>query len=126
MEDMQRTEAQEEQLDRIFSALSDRTRRSILLAVSRKTCTVSELAQPHNMSLPAISKHLKILERAGLISKEKEGRIYRCNLKTEALAAATELIAYYKKFWESRFDALEAFMVTSGSDENAEAEAEDA
>lgn len=100
----------EDQLDRIFSALADRTRRAILREVAQKTCSVSELAAPHNMSLPAISKHLKILEKAGLLIKEKNGRVYRCNLNGEPLIQAAEMIAYYKKFWEKRFDLLEAYL----------------
>ncbi len=100
----------EAQLDLVFGALADRTRRHILRAVSSKSCTVSELAQPHNMSLPAISKHLKILERAGLLVKQKDGRVFRCNLNGAALLQAAELIDYYKGFWEQRFDALEKFI----------------
>ncbi len=105
-----RTPEEEKQLDLIFAALADRTRRAILSVLCERTCTVSELAEPHNMSLPAISKHLKILERAGLIRKEKEGRLFRCNLRPESLAPASDIIQYYRRFWNDRFDALADYL----------------
>ncbi|MBO1320300.1 metalloregulator ArsR/SmtB family transcription factor [Acanthopleuribacter pedis] len=105
-----RTPQEEKQLDLIFAALADRTRRAILSALCSGTRTVSELAEPHQMSLPAISKHLKILERAGLVHKEKEGRIFRCDLRPEALTPAGDMITFYQKFWESRFDALADYL----------------
>ena len=99
------------QLDLVFGALSDPTRRAILLQISRKTCSVSELAAPFEMSLPAISKHLKILERAGLLDKEKDGRVYRCDFNGDPLSRVSELIDYYKNFWEKRFESLESFIL---------------
>ena len=113
MKEIQANPESEDQLDRVFGALADRTRRTILTQVSRGTCSVSELAAPHQMSLPAISKHLKILERAGLLVKEKEGRVFRCNLNGEPLVQAAVLIGYYKSFWEKRFDSLERFILNS-------------
>lgn len=100
----------DDKLDLIFHALADRTRRGILRQVSLGPCTVTELATPYAMSLPAISKHLKILERAGLVNKSKEGRIYRCTLDAAPLETIAEYLAYYKRFWGAQIDGLEAFL----------------
>lgn len=78
--------------------------------LSRGEATVSELAEPHAMSLPAVLKHLNVLREAGLISEWKEGRIRRCRLDAEALAKANAWIAHYRKFWEAQLDDLEAYI----------------
>jgi DNA-binding transcriptional ArsR family regulator len=96
-----------ESLDGVFSALSDPTRREILLALAEGERSVSELAEPFDVSLPAVSKHLSVLERAGLITREREGRVRRCKLEAEPLAGALEWIAQYGRFWEESFDSLE-------------------
>lgn len=100
----------DDKLDLIFHALADRTRRGILRQVSQQESTVGELAEPYAMSLPAISKHLKILERAGLVKKTKEGRIFRCSLDPEPLEEVVAHLAYYRKFWSARLDSLEDFL----------------
>lgn len=94
-------------LDETFAALADPTRREILTTLAEGERTVSELAEPFEMSLPAISKHLTVLERAGLISRERQGRVRRCNLEPEPFAAALEWIAAHGRFWEERLDSLE-------------------
>jgi DNA-binding transcriptional ArsR family regulator len=96
-----------ESLDEVFSALADPTRRKILLALAEGERSVSELAEPFDVSLPAVSKHLSVLERAGLITREREGRVRRCRLEPEPLAGALEWIAQYGRFWEDSFDSLE-------------------
>jgi len=78
----------EKALDLIFHALSHQTRRKLLQFIAKKTCTVSELAEPFQMSLAAISKHLKVLEKAGLLEREKDGRIHRCALNPKPLEMA--------------------------------------
>ncbi|MFQ5636577.1 MAG: ArsR/SmtB family transcription factor [bacterium] len=88
-------------------ALADSTRRAILTTLSEGDSTVSELAKPFNMSLPAISKHLGILENARLIIRQKEGRVNRCRLLAEPLKEAVDWLTTYKKFWEGQFDSLE-------------------
>jgi DNA-binding transcriptional ArsR family regulator len=99
-----------EGLDEVFSALADPTRRGILVALADGDHTVSDLAKPYDMSLPAITKHIGVLERAGLISTEREGRVRRCHLEREPLAAAMGWIADYGRFWEQSFDSLEVLL----------------
>ncbi len=99
-------------LDRTFAALADPTRRRILNRLASGEASVTELAEPFEMSLPAISKHLSVLERAGLITREREGRVRRCSLEREPLAEALGWIAQYGRFWEQRFDALERLLAS--------------
>lgn len=82
----------------------------MLARLSQGEATVSELAEPHAMSLPAVLKHLGVLREAGLITEEKEGRIRRCRIDAAALARANEWIAHYRKFWEAQLDELEAYV----------------
>ncbi|HEU4983221.1 MAG TPA: metalloregulator ArsR/SmtB family transcription factor [Acidobacteriaceae bacterium] len=97
-------------LDATFSALSDATRREMLMALMRGETTVSDLARPHRMSLPAVMKHLRVLERAGLVEQNKVGRERRCRLRAGALKPASDWIAQYRQFWERQFDALDRFL----------------
>jgi DNA-binding transcriptional ArsR family regulator len=97
-------------LDAIFSALADSSRRAILVRLAEGELTVGELAEPFDMSLPAVSKHLRVLERAGLLVQEKDGRIRRCQLNAEPLKNAAEWIGHYHQFWEEQFDQLSAFL----------------
>ena len=98
-------------LDHTFFALSDPTRRAILerLAIEGEMM-VTTLAEPFEISLPAVSKHLHILERAGLLVQEKDGRIRRCQLVVEPLQEAAEWIDRYSLFWEERFDSLADYL----------------
>jgi DNA-binding transcriptional ArsR family regulator len=102
-------------LDAVFSALADPTRREILARLSEGEASVSELAEPFEMSLPAVSKHLGVLEDAGLLTREKEGRVRHCRLITEPMQDALEWIARYGRFWEAQFDSLDQFLSDSGS-----------
>jgi DNA-binding transcriptional ArsR family regulator len=97
-------------LDEVFSALADPTRRAILIALADGERSVGELAKPFDVSLPAISKHLGVLERAGLISREREGRVRRCRLEAQPLAGALEWIAQYGRFWEESLDSLDELL----------------
>jgi DNA-binding transcriptional ArsR family regulator len=94
------------ELDRIFNALSDRTRRSMIARLAKGSATVSELAEPFDISLPAISKHLKILESAGLLRREVEGRVHHCALSSKPLSEAESWLAKYDKFWSDNLDSL--------------------
>ncbi len=94
-------------LNETFSALADPTRRAILARLSEGETSVTVLAEPFHVSLPAVMKHLRVLEDAGLISREKEGRVSRCRLNASALQCAAEWINPYKRFWRIRLNALE-------------------
>lgn len=93
-------------LDRVFFALSDGTRRGILARLAQGSTTIGELAAPFDMSKPAISKHMKILENAGLIERTIIGRQHQCTLTTTGLKTAEDWLNFHREFWESRFDAL--------------------
>lgn len=97
--------------DTLF-ALADPTRRAILSRLSQGEATVNELAAPFDMSLPAISKHLKVLERARLISRGRSAQWRPCRLETEPLQAVDGWLAEYRALWEKRFDRLEAYLET--------------
>jgi DNA-binding transcriptional ArsR family regulator len=97
-------------LDTVFAALADQTRRAIVTRLADGEASVSELAAPFAMSLPAVYKHLGILEEAGLITTEKEGRIRTCRLTADPMRDAVEWLEYYSRFWDQRLDALERFI----------------
>jgi DNA-binding transcriptional ArsR family regulator len=94
------------QLDLLFYALSDSTRRQILALVGERAHTITELATPFKMSLAAVSKHIKILERAKLLTRRKEGRVHSCTLNPGALKSAQDCIFFYTQFWNQRLDIL--------------------
>jgi DNA-binding transcriptional ArsR family regulator len=103
----------ERDLDATFAALSDATRRGILARLAQGEASVSVLAAPYDISLPGVSKHLRVLERAKLIARRKDGRIYRCRLAAEPMKDAAEWIERYRQFWEQQFDALAHFLEES-------------
>lgn len=104
-------------LSTTFAALSDPTRRAILARLSSGEASVKELAQPFSMSLPAISKHLKVLERAGLIERGREAQWRPCRLQVRPLKQASDWIDQYRQFWEERLDRLEEYLRHFGPDE---------
>jgi DNA-binding transcriptional ArsR family regulator len=104
-------------LDSTFAALSDATRRGILAQLAHGETSVSELAAPYDISLPAVSKHLRVLEGAGLVARHKDGRVHRCRLVAEPMKGAAEWIEHYRKFWEQQFDALARYLEESGKTE---------
>ena len=97
-------------LDRTFAALSDSTRRAILARLAEGETTVGELARPFRMSRPAISKHLRVLERAGLVQRQREGRVSRCELDAEPMRDAAQWIERYRGFWGDRLDSLARYI----------------
>jgi DNA-binding transcriptional ArsR family regulator len=99
-----------EQLNATFLALADPTRRAILEQLATGDASVTELAEPHDMSQPAISKHLKILERAGLISRGRDAQKRPCRLDAKPLEDATEWLENYRQFWEGSFQRLDALL----------------
>ena len=97
-------------LDATFAALADPTRRAILARLAGGEASVGELASPFAISLPAISRHLRVLEDARLIRREKDAQRRRCRLAPEPLHEAADWIEQYRKFWEGRFDALASYL----------------
>jgi len=97
-------------LDRTFGALADATRRAILGQLAHGDATVGELARPFRVSRPAISKHLRVLEQAGLVRRAREGRVSRCALDAAALREAAEWVERYRAFWSGRLDALARYV----------------
>jgi DNA-binding transcriptional ArsR family regulator len=95
-------------LDHVFHALADPTRRAMLRRLAGRPRTVGELAEPFDMSLAAASKHVKVLERAGLIERRIRGRTHTCHLRAKRLADAQRWLRHYERFWNERLDALEA------------------
>ncbi len=97
-------------LSEIFGALADPTRRAILARLALGEASVGELAEPFEMSLPAVSKHLSVLETAGLVQREKQGRVRRCQLDGRPLEAAGAWIEQYQRFWEAQLDSLARYL----------------
>jgi DNA-binding transcriptional ArsR family regulator len=102
--------------DAVFKALSDPTRRAMLVELKAGPRTVSALAEPHSMSLAAASKHVAVLERAGLAHRRKEGRTHHITLAPQGLKVAADWLAAYSTFWSGRLDALEAALSEEGDE----------
>ena len=100
----------EERLDAAFAALADPTRRAIVSRLSRGDATVTELAAPFDMSLPGVSKHLKVLERGGLISRGRDAQFRPCHLEVDMLDGAIDWITTHRRMWDERFDKLDAHL----------------
>lgn len=103
-------EQQASKLDAVFHALADPTRREILRNLAARERTIGELAEPFAMSLAAVSKHIKVLERSGLVRRAVRGRTHYCRLDPRPLASAHRWLGFYERFWAERLDALEALL----------------
>ena len=103
---------QPEQLNATFAALADPTRRAILARLAAGEASVNALAEPFDMSLPAVTKHLKVLQRAGLISQGRNAQQRPCKLEAAPLLEAVSWIEQYRQFWEQRLDQLDAYLQT--------------
>ena len=101
---------QDAQLDQIFSALGDPTRRAMLATLIDGAASVSELARPHKISLAGTAKHIRVLADAGLVTHEKVGRVRTCQLSPGGMQVAAEWIARYEQYWRERLDALDAVL----------------
>lgn len=109
---------QTEQVDQIFHALSNSTRRGMLRRLSRSACTVGELAEPADMSFAAASKHVQVLERAGMVNRRVKGRQHICTLSPKPLKEASDWLSFYEKFWDESLDRLQA-MLEADRDDNS-------
>jgi DNA-binding transcriptional ArsR family regulator len=107
-------------LSATFSALADPTRRAILARLARGTATVNDLAKPFEISLPAVSRHLKVLEGAGLISRGREAQWRPCRLEPKRLKAIDDWLSVYRRFWEQSFDRMAAYLEEIGEAERNE------
>jgi DNA-binding transcriptional ArsR family regulator len=105
------TEPESEALDRVFSALADPVRRAILERLNGEDLLVSQLAEPFAISLQAVSRHIQVLVRAGLVMQERTGRVSRCRLDAGPIYQAAVWINQYSKYWQSQFDTLAAWLV---------------
>ena len=107
-------------LNATFSALSDPIRRGILEHLARGEATAGELAKPYAVTLPAISRHLRVLEQAGLLARRKTGRVHHCRLNPKPMRHAAVWIEQYRRFWEQRFDALETYLDSMPDEETTQ------
>ena len=110
----------EQTLDRTFHALADPTRRAILSRLARGEASVGELAEPFDMTLPAVSKHLKVLEHAGLISRTRRAQWRPAKLELAPLAEASDWLEEYRRIWEDRLDRLDAYLRKQGEEGEAD------
>jgi DNA-binding transcriptional ArsR family regulator len=102
--------ASDARLDLVFRALGDRTRRALLARLTHGPAMVTELAAPFRLSLPAVSRHIRVLERARLVRRTIDGRVHRCALRAEPLRQAEQWILHYRRFWEGALDALARYV----------------
>jgi DNA-binding transcriptional ArsR family regulator len=109
-----------ESLDNTFGALADPTRRAILASLLLGQASITELAKPHQMSLPAVIKHLRVLEQAGLVSQKKSGRTRQCQLIAEPLRDAEQWINQYRVFWQYQFASLDRYLRQEQENEKGE------
>jgi len=106
-----RRESRGDRLDLIFRALGDQTRRAMLARLARNaSATVTELAEPFGMSLPAVSRHIKVLERARLVSRAVDGRVHHCTLDVDSLQTVDQWLAQYRQFWDESLEALAKYV----------------
>jgi DNA-binding transcriptional ArsR family regulator len=106
---------EDDRLDAVFHALANRTRRKLLADLAKHPARVNKLARPYGMSVNAISKHLFVLEEAGLIERRREGTIQSCVLHADALADADRWIASYRRFWSDQLDGLAGYVEALGT-----------
>ena len=97
---------EDERLDAVFHALGDRTRRALLARLARRPARVTELAKPFAMSLPAVSRHIRVLEAAGLVARRVDGRVHQCSLDAQPLHAVQQWLSFYRHFWQANLESL--------------------
>ena len=114
-----RSGAAEKRLDAAFQALGDRTRRALLARLAVRPAMVTDLARPFDMSLPAVSRHIRVLESAGLIVRSVDGRVHQCSLAVGPLQSVDAWLGRYRRFWEGNLDALARFVEAGGGERRA-------
>lgn len=118
-------EYNETHLDRVFHALADPSRRLLLKRLAAGECRIGELAEPFAISLAAVSKHVRVLEQAGLVGRRIVGRTHYCRLQPEPLAAAEQWLSFYEAFWRQRLNALETALTAEPNGKTAKKDKED-
>jgi DNA-binding transcriptional ArsR family regulator len=106
----------DDRLDAVFHALGDRTRRALIARLAVKPAKITELAKPFDMSLPAVSRHIRVLEEAGLVMRSVDGRVHECSLSAARLKSIDHWLALYRHFWESNLDSLARYTESADSD----------
>lgn len=101
-----RRSTSEDRLDHLFRALGDRTRRALLAKLAKQPAMITELAEPFGMSLPAVSRHIRVLEQAGLVRRTVTGRVHQCSLRAAPLKDAEQWLAQYQEFWMGTLESL--------------------
>lgn len=109
----------DDRLDAVFHALGDRTRRALLARLARRPAMVTDLAKPFTISLPAVSRHIRVLESAGLVVRAVDGRVHRCSLKAEPLKTIEAWLSHYRRFWEGNLDALARYVEPGDRNQHA-------
>ena len=105
-----RRRSAEDQLDAVFHALCDQTRRALLARLAVAPANITELAEPFAMSLPAVSRHVRVLEGAGLVKRRVDGRVHQCSLNGEPLRSVDDWLCYYRQFWQANLDSLAHYL----------------
>jgi DNA-binding transcriptional ArsR family regulator len=105
----------DDRLDAVFHALGDRTRRALLARLAVRPGMITELAKPFDMSLPAVSRHIRVLETAGLVARNVDGRVHECSLAAAPLKTAEAWLTYYRRFWQDNLAALERYIDSEGA-----------
>jgi DNA-binding transcriptional ArsR family regulator len=107
--------ARDQQLDAVFQALSDRTRRALLAQLAKGSAVITELAKPFDMSLPAVSRHIRVLENAGLVTRVVEGRTHHCSLNPNPLEGVEGWLIHYRQYWTSNLESLAEYVQSAGA-----------
>jgi DNA-binding transcriptional ArsR family regulator len=115
MSSASRSVSADDRLDAVFHALGDRTRRALLARLAKRPAMITELASPFDMSLPAVSRHIRVLEGAGLVTRSVDGRMHRCSLNPKPFKTIEGWLIHYRQFWEDSLAALAQY-VESGQD----------
>ena len=103
-------DSREAHLDAVFHALGDRTRRAVLARLAQTPAMITELAEPFAMSLPAVSRHIRVLEDAGLVTRSVDGRVHRCSLNAAPLGSVADWLSHYRRFWEGNLASLASYV----------------
>jgi DNA-binding transcriptional ArsR family regulator len=106
--------SREDRLDAVFHALADRTRRGLLARLAKEPAMITELAKPFAMSLPAVSRHIRVLEGAGLVIRAVDGRVHQCSLRLTPFRTIDSWLDHYRQFWDGNLEALARYAETGG------------